>query len=560
VSRPLPLAVLLLAAGAALACGGGGSPAATARSRPAVASSDWWNGAVVYEVFVRSFRDSGADGNGDLEGLIEKLDYLRCPDPPGSCDPGKALGVDALWLMPIYPSPSYHGYDVTDLRGVNPDYGSLSDLDLLLAAAHARGLRVVLDFVPNHTSIDHPWFEDSESPSSEKRDYYVWSEGQESWPEPWGGGDTWYKNPQGSGYYYAVFSSGMPDLNWKNPAVAAEIEASALYWLSRGVDGFRLDAVRYLVENGRGEQEDEPGTHAALRHLAATLREARSDALIVGEAWADTPTIATYHGTPTTLAPFGDELPLTFDFPLASAIVSGILSGLASPVAGALDEVARDYPPGTGDAPFLSNHDQVRIASQLGGDLEGLKLAAAILLTLEGTPFVYYGEEIGLLNGAGADDVCKRTPLPWDATAGHGFTTGTPWNAAMAGTSCHGFSPGNASVAAETDDPGSLLARYRDLIRVRAASPALRLGDMERLPVGAPGVLAYLRSSPEETVLVVHNLGKSASRATVTAPGNDALALLVDPGAEIAPGSGGDTFSVSLPPQATGIWRLLGEP
>ena len=221
-------------------------------------------------------------------------------------------------------------------------------------------------------------------------------------------------------------SPAMSNLEWENAGVREAIEGVARSWLARGVDRFRPDAVRYLAEDGPGRQQHRPTpTHFSSTSPPPSGTSGRTRS-IVGEAWADTRTIATYSGTPTVDAPYGDELPLTFDFRLASAIVSGVASGTARPIAGVLDAVARTYPPGTGDAPFLSNHDQQRVASQLGGDLARLRLAAGILLTLQGTPLIY-GEELGLANGSGADDVCKRMPMPWDGTATGGFSAGPPW-------------------------------------------------------------------------------------------------------------------------------------
>jgi glycosidase len=547
--RPAPAllgaaaAAVLLAAG----CDGGTStppPPLLPATRAPAASTDWWNGAVTYEVFVRSFRDSDGDGSGDLAGLIEKLDHLNDCDAPGS----QALGVDAIWLMPIFPSPSYHGYDVTDYAGVNPDYGTMADLDRLVAEAHARCIKVILDWVPNHTSVAHPWFVESQSPTSPRRDWYVWRPSNPYWGQPWGGGTTWYA--AGGSYYYAVFWSGMPDLNWRNPAVAAEIGAAAAGWLARGVDGFRLDAVRYLVENGSGAgQQDQPETHAALKAFASAVRGAApagSPAMLVGEAWADTPTIATYFGS-TAARPEGDELPLAFNFPLADEVVNGVNAGRATGIAAKLDDVARAYPPGTGDAPFLTNHDQVRVATRLGGDPAKLRLAAAILLTLQGSPFLYYGEEIGMANGTCGSDECKRTPMAWDGTPKGGFTSGTPWWPLSPGTAA-------ANVTAQLADPASLLSRYRALIRARKGSPALSRGGTERHPTEGANVLSFLRTDPTETVLVAHNLGGATVTQSVPGTATALEPILADPGASASPGAGSVSFT--LPPRGSGIWRL----
>lgn len=535
--RSFPGILLLLLA----SCGGAGAPVPLVpATREAAASAEWWNGAVVYQVFVRSFRDSDGDGRGDLTGLMAKLDYLNDGNPATDSD----LGVDAIWLMPIYPSPSYHGYDVTNYDGVHPDYGTPAQMDLLIAACHQRGIKVLLDFVPNHTSSQHPWFLDAvASATSVHRDWYIWSRTDPGWLQPWGSATTWYQAGSTGAWYYAVFWSGMPDLNWRNPAVRAEMDATASRWLARGVDGFRLDAVRYLAEDGAGLQQDRADTHAYLAQWAAGVLAANPHAMLVGEAWADTATIAAYYGSP----PAGD-LPLFFNFPLADAIVNGVSGGSARTVAAALDAVARSYAAGTGDAPFLTNHDQERVASRLGGDAAKLKLAAAILLTLQGTPTIYYGEEIGMRNGSCSSDECKRTPMAWDATPQAGFSAGSPW---------WPHSPGAATLnaATQTGDPSSILSRYRQLIRVRKGSPALSRGGLRRLSTEDANILSYLRTDPGgETVLVAHNLGSGAATASVTAPGTAADALLADPGATLAPASG--SWTVSLPPRGSGIWRF----
>jgi glycosidase len=539
MQRALVVALLAVAA-----CSGGSStppPPLVPATRQPAASSDWWNGAVTYEVFVRSFKDSNGDGNGDLAGLIEKLDYLNDCGAPGS----QSLGVDAIWLMPIYPSPSYHGYDVLDYTAVNPGYGTLADLDRLVAEAHQRCIKVVLDWVPNHTSAQNPWFLEAQSPTSPKRDWYVWNASNPGWTQPFGSAPTWYA--AGSAYFYAIFWSGMPDLNWLNPAVPATLNGAAAGWLAHGVDGFRLDAVRYLVANGPGDlQEDQPQTHAALRGFAADVRGVKPDAMMVGEAWADTPIIATYFGS-TSPRPEGDELPLNFNFPLADTVVGGVSGGVAAGIAAKLDQVARTYPPGTGDAPFLTNHDQVRVATRLGAEPSKLRLAAAILLTLQGSPFIYYGEELGMQNGNCSSDECKRTPMAWDGAAKGGFTTGTPW---------WPFSPGmaTANVATQVANPDSLLSRYRKLIQVRKASTALSRGGTERLSTEASGVLSFLRTATAENVLVAHNLGVSAVTQTVAVSATAVEPLFVDLGASATVGTG--SVSITLPPRGSGIWRL----
>src|SRR6266568_1727267 len=290
----------------------------------------WANGAVFYEVFVRSFQDSNGDGKGDLPGLIARLDYLNDGNPATDTD----LGVDALWLMPVFKSPSYHGYDTTDYETINPDYGTNDDLVRLCREAHRRGMHVIVDLVLNHTSNQHPWFLDSaSSPSSPRRDWYVWSPTDLGWGQPWNATtDTWH--PLNGAFYYGIFSSRMPDLNFRNAAVRAEAKRIAGLWLARGVDGFRLDASRHLVETGAGEsgQADTAETHAVLKELAAYVHQTKPDAVLVGENWTETPNIARYYGD-TGRVPGGDELPLSFDFPLAGRIIAAARQGEAKLVA-----------------------------------------------------------------------------------------------------------------------------------------------------------------------------------------------------------------------------------
>jgi glycosidase len=342
----------------------------------------------------------------------------------------------------------------------------------------------------------------------------------------------------------------MPDLNYRTPEVRAEMARIARLWLDRGADGFRLDAARHIVEDGAGDlQVDTPETHAFWKEFAASVRIAKPQATLVGEAWTETSRIAPYYGSTAEVAG-GDELPMTFDFPLAEAILAGISTGDATGIAVKLAEVKAAYPPGTTDAPFLTNHDQVRIATRVGNDAGRLASAAAILLTLPGSPFLYYGEEVGLQNGTTGNDEAKRTPMPWDDSAAGGFTTGTPW---------FPFAPGRdtANVARQTGDTRSLLSRYRTLIRLRKSSEPLRRGDITVLGASASpaAVLAYLRKSGAEQVLVAHNLSAAfANGGSYAIDAASAEPLFADTGAQASGGPG--NWRVMLPPYGSGLWRL----
>lgn len=550
------LALSLLAA-----CANSGSAPAPDASPPAPAwDNRWADGAVFYEIFVRSFADSNGDGVGDFAGLTAKLPYLNDGDPATTAD----LGVDGIWLMPVFESPSYHGYDTVDYDAIDAEYGTLADFEAFLAEAHRRGIKVIVDLMVNHTSDRHPWFVDSAAgPEAAKRDWYVWRRDDPGWVQPWGGRNpTWHE--RGGEYYYGIFWGGMPDLNFRTPAVREEVKAIAGRWLARGVDGFRLDAARHIVADGPGEdQNDTPETHAWWKEFAAHVRTVAPQALLVGENWTGTGEIAAYYGSDAVVG--GDELPMNFNFPLASAIVDAVLAGEARPIAETLAEVASAYPEGALDATFLSNHDMVRLATRLGDDRARLGVATAVLLTLPGTPFLYYGDELGLANGPESVDEDKRTPMPWQAPVaeapGGGFTTGKPWRP---------FAPAAdaANVAAQTADPRSPLGRTRALIRARHSSPALARGRIEKVEPATvdrpPSVLSFFRvlpgedGEPGERVLVVHNLGAEPATAGPFPAEFDAgfERIFADPGISLRGGGNVGPLSIDLPPYASGAWRL----
>jgi glycosidase len=446
----------------------------------APAALPWWNDRVFYEVFVRSFQDSDGDGIGDLKGLTSRLDYLNDGDPATTTD----LGVTGLWLMPVAESPSYHGYDVTDYTKVEPDYGTAADFRALVDAAHKRGIAVIPDLVLNHTSVEHPWFVDSETKGSPHADWYLWSDTDPGITRT-DGTQVWHQKD--GRWYYGYFWEGMPDLNLANPAVTAELEEDADVWLQdMGVDGFRLDAIRYYVEDG-AQLEDLPASKTWLAAFREHVLLAKKDALLVGEAYTDTKSAASW-------LPAAD---ITFDFGYATAMLTAVKSYSATAAKAALQESLAAYPPGQRGV-FLTNHDQPRVMAELA-DTALARTAAELLLTSSGVPFVYYGEEVGL-DGTKPDEGI-RTPMPWTAKGpGVGFTTGTPWEAPSAGFE-------TANVASEGSVPTSLLSTYRTLIRLRGAHSALSRGDATVLDASDEAVLAVVRQSADETVLVMSNLG-----------------------------------------------------
>lgn len=375
--------------------------------------SGWWNDAVGYEIFVRSFQDSNGDGVGDLKGLIQKLDYLNDGNPSTSTD----LGVNLLWLMPVFKSPSYHGYDTTDYKTIQPAYGTNADFKTLLKEAHKRGIKVIVDLVINHTSSQHPFFKDSaKSTKSKHRDWYVWRKDNPNWTQPWGSGGVWHAmNGQ---FFYGIFWKGMPDLNYRSQGVQKWAIDLSKHWLKQGVDGFRIDAARYLVANGSGnKQSDQAQTLDFWRKYRTEVKKAYPNAMLIGEVWTSAPNIAKYCK--------GDQFDLAFNFPMANGIFNAV-SAMSSKAFWREWTGSKSIPQVCQSA-FLSNHDTERIFSRFNGDAAMMRLGAALLLTLPGTPFLYYGEEIGLMQGKQKGDEAKRTPMPWDATAKGGFTTDVAW-------------------------------------------------------------------------------------------------------------------------------------
>jgi alpha-amylase len=425
---------------------------------------------VYYEIFVRSFQDSDGDGIGDFQGVIQRLDYLE------------SLGITGI----------YHGYDVTDYYEVNPEYGTMEDFQALLGAAHERGIKIILDLVVNHSSDQHPWFEASKANDATYRDYYSWSDIDLGWKGT-SGAPAWHEAE--SGYYLGLFWSGMPDLNFRNAAVVEEINNAAKFWLELGVDGFRVDAVQHITETD-GNIRNTPETFAWLKSFQAFIKTVDSEAFLVGETWTDTQAIVRYHEDA--------NLDMSFNYPLWGVLLEAIQKRSVTDLAFLLEQDEEVYPEGTLRGTFTSNHDQIRPASTLNirRDVPRMKLAGGLLLTLPGVPFIYYGEEIGMPNGAAAKDEEKRTPMRWDDSANAGFTTGTPWYA---------FSTEEASitVSAEEADPESLLNFYKTLIALRKNQPALNQGSTEVLETEENALLAFKRVTDGQEILVLANVGNS---------------------------------------------------
>src|SRR3954471_1304892 len=488
----------------------------------------WWKHAVFYEIYLRSFQDSNGDGIGDLNGVTARLDYLA------------DLGVDAVWLTPFYPSPQVDfGYDVSDHEQVDPQFGSLADFDRLVSAAHQRGLKVVLDIVLNHTSDRHPWFEASRADrSSDLRDWYVWRDGAPGGgpPNNWEsafGGPAWTFDPATGQWYYHFFYAQQPDLNWRNPDVERRMFDTVKFWIDRGADGFRLDAINTLFEDPAlrdnpplpeprltltGVRTQDfvqtrrlPEVHDVLRRLRHFTDAHRPDTLLISEAYVDVvDDLVRLYGE-------DDEVHLPFNFFLAQ--VPAFDAAAFKCAVEQVDGACGDRWPSL----VLSNHDIDRAVDRLGarGNPEHVaKLLAMMLLTLRGSPFIYYGEEIGMrtepparLGGArgrvgrtfwpdyrGRDGV--RRPLAWDNTPGGGFTTGAPWLGLASDAA-------DRNIAEQSTEAGSLLNFYRELLAIRRQSAALREGRYRSLP-SCTNVFAFLRESASEQMLVVLNMNGSA--------------------------------------------------
>jgi len=488
--------------------------------------STWWKRGIVYQVYPRSFQDTNGDGVGDLRGIHQRLDYLE------------RLGVDAVWISPVYPSPmADFGYDVSDYCGIDPRFGTLADFDALVADVHRRGLKLILDFVPNHTSDQHPWFVESRaSRDSPRRDWYIWHDAAPGGgpPNNWisaFGGPAWEWDEATGQYYYHAFLKQQPDLNWRNPAVRAAMYDVLRFWLARGVDGFRVDVIWHLIKDaqfrdnppnpayqpGQGESNrflqvnstDQPEVHEVIAGMRAVLAEF-DDRVLIGEVYLPVERLVTYYGPGLS----GVHLP--FNFQLIHAAWN------AHVIADLVDEYERALPPGGWPNWVLGNHDQPRIAARVGHSQA--RVAAMLLLTLRGTPTLYYGDELGIGRvhipaarvqdpwernepGLGLGRDPQRTPMQWDATANAGFSTGEPWlPLAETWQTCN--------VAVLREDPRSILSLYRALTALRRQRSALSVGRYQHYHgvSVADTVFAYERQALSDRLLVALNLGHEATQ------------------------------------------------
>jgi maltose alpha-D-glucosyltransferase/alpha-amylase len=484
----------------------------------------WYKNAVFYEIYLRAFRDSNADGNGDLNGLVEKLDYLQ------------GLGVDCLWLMPIYPSPLVDdGYDIADYKAIHPDFGTLDDFKALVNSAHRHGIRLILDLVLNHTSDQHPWFQSARRDRrSPYRDYYVWSDDESKFQEAriifvdieksnW----TW--DETAGQYYWHRFYSSQPDLNYDNPAVQQEMLNVVKFWLDLGVDGFRADAVPYLFEQEGASCENLPQTHAFLKKLRRLIDDSYPGRILLCEANQWPRDVSSYFGE-------GDEFHMGFNFPLMPRIFMALRKGDFSPLRWVLEQTP-PIPESCQWCTFLRNHDELtlemvspeerqwmwteyapnsrmrfnfgirrRLAPLLDNDISQIKLAYSVLFSLPGSPILYYGDEIGMGDNIWLPDRNGvRTPMQWNPHPGAGFSEADPQRFYSPLIQEDRFSYRKVNVLSQKSDPDSLFNWIRNTLRLRKSHPAFGMGDIQILPSNNPEVLAHLRRRESESLLVLNN-------------------------------------------------------
>ena len=491
-------------------------------------SQYWYKSAIFYELYVRAFKDSNADGWGDLKGVTEKLDYLQ------------DLGVDAIWLLPISPSPLRDdGYDVSDYYGILPQYGTMDDFRELVCLAHARNLKMIVELVPNHTSDQHPWFQASRDPNHAEhkkyKDYYVWSDTDQRYKEARiifldTEKSNWTFDPVRKQFYWHRFFSHQPDLNYDNPEVQREMLRVVQFWIDQGVDGIRVDAPPYLFEREGTNCENLPETHAFLKRLRAFVDAYAPGTMLLSEANQWPEDVIQYFGN-------GDEMHMNFHFPLMPRLYMALAKADRTPIV----EILARTPPlpeicqwGT----FLRCHDELtlemvtpeerewmwetyapqprmrlnlgirrRLAPLMDNDQRKILLMHSLLLTMGGSPFLYYGDEIGMGDNIWLEDRNGlRTPMQWDNSLNAGFSSALPEKLYAPVISDDNYGYAQVNVAAQRADPNSLLNRVRRMLSIRKQHPAFGWGTFDWEDTGNNAIAAYRRTTEEEALLIANNL------------------------------------------------------
>lgn len=483
----------------------------------------WYKHAIFYEVYVRAFMDSNSDGHGDIHGLIQKLDYLS------------DLGVDCIWVMPIYPSPlKDDGYDISDYYNVLPEYGSIEDFRELIEAAHKKDIRIIADLVLNHVSDKHPWFQDAiTSRTSKYRDFFVWSDSDQVYQDARiifidTEKSNWSYEPNTGQFYWHRFYSSQPDLNYDNPAVQEEMINVMRFWLDMGIDGFRADAVPYLFERESTSCENLPETHEFLKKIRSIVEQDYPGRILLCEANQWPRDVVHYFGK-------GDEFQMAFQFPVMPRIFLGLIDGEAEPIRWALSQTGT-IPESCQWCTFLRNHDELtlemvtdeerkvmwdhyapqkrmrsnlgirrRLAPLLDNDRRKIELAYSILFTIPGTPIVYYGDEIGMGDNIYLHDRNGvRTPMQWDGSPLAGFTTSTKPFSPLIKSEDH--EPSRVNVRDQVNDPNSLWHVIRNMIRIRKDHPFLANEKIHWIQCGNPHLAVYKRVSTGEEIIVLQNM------------------------------------------------------
>jgi len=531
------------------------------------AAHPWYRSAVFYELYLRAFNDSGGDGIGDFRGLIEKLDYLDW------------LGIDCLWLLPFYPSPLRDGgYDIADFTGVHPDFGTIEDVRELVELAHAREIRVIADLVLNHTSIDHPWFQESRSsPDSPKRDWYVWSDTVHRYEdarivfvdvEP----SNWTWDTVAEQYYWHRFYSHQPDLNYDNPEVQEAMLGVLRFWLDLGLDGFRLDAVPYLFEREGTSCDDLPETHAFLRRIRREVDEIHPGAVLLVEANGTPESVVQYFGA-------GDECHMAFHFPLMPRIFTSLSRGSAAPL---LDVLATTpaLPDSCQWGLFLRNHDELtlevvsdeereqmyaeyaadprmklnlgirrRLAPLVGGNLDEIRALYALLFSLPGSPVLYYGDEIGMGDNVYLPDRDGvRTPMQWTIDRNGGFSVADAQRLYLPANLDPVFGFQAVNVEAQLRATGSLLRWLRRMIELRKEHPVFGLGAYAPVESDNQAVLSHERTHEDDLVLCVHNVSRVAQAVRLELGAHAGRIPVELLGGQLFPEIGPEPYTITLAP------------